>query len=252
MAMSPRLLRPRSSAVFNPRTISGLGMWLDASQASSLTLNGNTVSEWRDLSGNLRNFAQASAASQPNATTRTQNGRTALDFTGSQFLSGNAAALGIARNVGGLSVIAVCKLDAVATDRSIFTASIAATAAARAYIGTGTTIRAGGRRADANTFASAASASATTAPAILSAVFDYANSDLFLFINGAQAASTLSFQTDGTTPDTNSNQVTVGTSGTEQFDGFLCELIVYSRAITSNERAAVNLYLSNKWGITLA
>ena len=40
MAMSPRLLRPRASG-FNPRSIPGLAVWLDASKASSVTLDGN-------------------------------------------------------------------------------------------------------------------------------------------------------------------------------------------------------------------
>jgi hypothetical protein len=59
MPMNPRLLRPIATG-FNPKSIANLGMWLDASSDGSLTLNGNTVSEWRDLSGNGRHVAQAS------------------------------------------------------------------------------------------------------------------------------------------------------------------------------------------------
>lgn len=50
MGMNPKLLRPRSTG-FNPKSISGLALWLDASDLSTITLNGSNVSEWRDKSG---------------------------------------------------------------------------------------------------------------------------------------------------------------------------------------------------------
>ena len=42
-----------------------LALWLDASDASTITLNGTTVSQWDDKSGNGRNVSQAVAAQQP-------------------------------------------------------------------------------------------------------------------------------------------------------------------------------------------
>lgn len=40
-------------------------LWLDAADTSTITLNGSTVSQWADKSGNGRNFSQATAANQP-------------------------------------------------------------------------------------------------------------------------------------------------------------------------------------------
>lgn len=40
-------------------------LWLDAADASTVTLNGSTVSQWSDKSGNGRNATQSTAASQP-------------------------------------------------------------------------------------------------------------------------------------------------------------------------------------------
>lgn len=40
-------------------------LWLDAADATTITLNGSTVSEWRDKSGNARHAAQATAGKQP-------------------------------------------------------------------------------------------------------------------------------------------------------------------------------------------
>lgn len=40
-------------------------LWLDANDTSTITLNGSTVSQWNDKSGNGRNAVQATAANQP-------------------------------------------------------------------------------------------------------------------------------------------------------------------------------------------
>jgi hypothetical protein len=80
MPMNPRLLRPLDTG-FNPSKIAGLQLWLDGSDSSVFTLNGSTVSQWRDKSGNSRHFAQATAAQQPVAASNVKNGRGAVAFT---------------------------------------------------------------------------------------------------------------------------------------------------------------------------
>jgi hypothetical protein len=44
---------------------SSLAVWLDAEDASSITLNGSTVSQWNDKSGNGINISQAVGTQQP-------------------------------------------------------------------------------------------------------------------------------------------------------------------------------------------
>ena len=61
----------------------GLIMWYDASNTSSLTLSGSNVVEWRDLSGNGRH---ASGGVSPQYIANAQNGKGAVDFgTDSQY-----------------------------------------------------------------------------------------------------------------------------------------------------------------------
>jgi hypothetical protein len=77
-----------------------LALWLDADDASTITLNGSTVSQWRDKSGNARHASQAAAANQPtySATGFNGNGRIRFDGTNDNlsiastalFSSGNA------------------------------------------------------------------------------------------------------------------------------------------------------------------
>lgn len=79
MPMSPRLLRPRASG-FNPKSISGLKLWLDVANTSSLTFNGSTVSQVRDLSGNGFHATQSTANNQPTYQAAGANGKPALFF----------------------------------------------------------------------------------------------------------------------------------------------------------------------------
>lgn len=85
MSMSPRLLRPRASG-WTPANIgSSLALWLDASDANQIVLNGSSVSQWKDKSGNERHFSQtANATHQPAFVTGGSgiNGLSAIEFDG--------------------------------------------------------------------------------------------------------------------------------------------------------------------------
>lgn len=88
MGMNPRILRPGST--FTPRSISGLALWLDAADTSSLFQNsdgtvpattaGDPVGYWRDKSGNGRHMLQPTGSLRP--TVGTQGSRKAIAFNG--------------------------------------------------------------------------------------------------------------------------------------------------------------------------
>ncbi|MFM5960147.1 MAG: hypothetical protein ACKOQ2_23825, partial [Dolichospermum sp.] len=67
--------------LWTPAQIS-TALWLDAADASTIILNGSTVSQWRDKSGNGRNATQATAANQPVLATNSQNGQNGITFDG--------------------------------------------------------------------------------------------------------------------------------------------------------------------------
>jgi len=71
-------------AAWTPTALgSALALWLDAEDAASITLNGSTVSQWRDKSGNNRHASQATAANQPTYSATGLNGKPTLTFDGS-------------------------------------------------------------------------------------------------------------------------------------------------------------------------
>ena len=73
-----------SSAPVNwtPAELPNLALWLDAEDAASITLNGSTVAQWSDKSGNARHATQATALNQPTYNATGLNGMPVLTFDG--------------------------------------------------------------------------------------------------------------------------------------------------------------------------
>ena len=72
-----------AGGAFLPTDLSGLALWLDADDASSITeATSNQVSQWDDKSGNARHFSQATSGDQPATNVTAQNGRNVIDFDG--------------------------------------------------------------------------------------------------------------------------------------------------------------------------
>ncbi|MFM6022262.1 MAG: hypothetical protein ACKPER_04955, partial [Dolichospermum sp.] len=86
-------------------------LWLDAADSSTIILNGSTVSQWNDKSGNGRNAIQATATNQPAYTANGLNGKPVLTFDGiNDFLVSSTGTYGpnvsifaVARQDGGIS-----------------------------------------------------------------------------------------------------------------------------------------------------
>ena len=70
-------------AKFSPLSVSGLKIWLDSSDSSTITSSLGTASEWRDKSGNSNNLTPVSTG--PTTGSITQNGRNALAFANSRM-----------------------------------------------------------------------------------------------------------------------------------------------------------------------
>ena len=80
-------------ALWGPSNIGAtLSVWLDAADSSTITLNGSTVSQWSDKSGNGLHFSQATAANQPT-------------YTASNPLSNNLGSIGGTTNAGTIGLI---------------------------------------------------------------------------------------------------------------------------------------------------
>jgi hypothetical protein len=248
---------------FDPRQISGLGLWLDASDASTITI-ATGVSQWNDKSGNGRNFSQGTGSFQPARITAGQNGRNTIRADGidDRLQCIIPGTLGMLNNVAGATLFAVRKwVTSPATNSALL--SIMAgdvDTLTRANLSGGQIANkaiAGGRREDANSFQYVQSSASIGAGFDLQCgAFDYANSDLNQYINGTVDGSSTSFQTDGNTSATNSGHYTMfasflknDTNANALGNVEIGELLVFPSLLSALNRQTIEGYLAHKWGL---
>lgn len=279
-AMSPRLLRPRQAG-FDPRTISGLALWLDASAADSLyttdtgpvtavsspldisgcklwldashapslfqssngttaaTASGDPVGYWGDRSGSGTNCTQATSASRPALSSTLYNGiRPVLFDGGSDHLLFTDTSIG--------SVFCVLNTNQAASVNPGETiTSLIGWRDPNNPQGNGIGIR----RGDA---AGSNTSSQWNHPGN---VGDFTNPAGSQFrVNGVNT---------NVAPDGSWHIVAAIRGSTayamncigahfqaRELSGQIAEMICYDTALSSSDRARVELYLANRWGIS--
>lgn len=239
MPMNNRLLRPRQTG-FDPRSIPGLQLWIDASVSSSVTLNSGNVSLINDLSGNGRHLEQTTAATQPAYLTSGRNGRNVIDFgtTNGKWLRQTLASrMTVAQP---LTFFWVFKTPVTGG----YTLSDVTNVA---LDGTGRIIMYGNAANEMRFEAGVANAVNQTADAwhVVTCVFNQAASERRI---NTKTSTTISV---GTRPY--SDQLIVGASFgvASGFRSLLGEMGFYSGALTSSQNGDLMDYLAKKWAVTL-
>lgn len=248
MGMSPRLLRPRASGSFKPDSISGIVHWWDANDASTVTLSSGAVSEWKSKAGTLTTASQTTANNRP--TTTTVNGKTAILFDGEND----------GLNFTGTSrtdeswFVATAQLSAQSGQRQILSdggagTGISATQAVNKLL----EVAFGGFDEGTHRLRSThENGTVALRPTVISVVRSAAAGG-FVFDSGIAQASAVNGATSFTSSlaDTMS-KIGYYSSSLFQFHGWIGEILLYDRALASDERAKVERYLGKKWGITVA
>lgn len=249
MGMSPRLLRPRATG-FDPRTISGLALWLDVTRLSSLTFNGSNVSQANDLSGGAYHFTQSTGANQPAYVAAGMNGKPAIQFTSSAANLMNSSAT-IANVVGSptsspqFTIFSVMKLPS-GTSQLTF----------------GSNSDANGRllyvvRFGAATFLDAVNATDGRLGITITQAEAEAVGLHTLYRSGA--TQTVRYNGAEKTTKTNASSNYLVTTATVQLgkavgvgqDGIFSEQLWYNRALSALEISTVEKYLAAKFGVTI-
>ena len=266
MAMSPRLLRPRASG-FNPRSISGLALWLDASDASSLyttdagavtavsspldiagcalwldaddpssiTADGsNLVSQWNDKSGNARH-ATSSGSNRPTRTSAAQNGRAVLTFDGTS------------------SQMAIDSTFLVTSNATIL-------AVARRTSGTyGAVITSKGAGDSSPALQHASGSWQIAYSANISVIGSQAS---YAILCGTISSGATAAYANGLTQDSDASSGPLSSDATKTYIGTyraaianvlageIAEIIVFNTALSATDRVRVEAYLAAKWGIS--
>lgn len=251
------LRRAHHPNVAIPGRIRGIGFDLDPDRHTGLS-DGAAVASAPDFSGYGRDCEQSTASFRPTWEAAERNGRAVYRFDGSDnFLTGNAAALGLFRNLAGCTVTLVYTAATTGSTEVVFWVNTAAASARLAVVheqtGAGV-LRFGGRRTDADAFAQVDVAGGVVNGAwvINTGVFDYANTDLTVYQNGAQIGINTSFQTAGNLADSDSSLVSVGGAGASFAQMDLRRLLVHTRALGRVELVKLHRALGRDAAIGVA
>lgn len=240
MPMNARLLRPRAAGGFNPKTISGLAAWWDASKTASLAQNsngtvavsnGDPVAYWADLSGNGKHMTQPTNGLRPTLASSGINGRPSISVPNVS----NAGFSSIAR-------------PTTATSATVFLV------ANRAAVG-GNANSVTFRESTGNAFFDVASEGIAISPASTSGSPSYrvngaAISALRSAIHTALGRGTQFLQTVSAINFSGWPATWQAFNYGSSFNwvGLVGECLIYDRALTVSERDAVESYLKKKWG----
>lgn len=196
------------------------------------------VDTFYDQSGNSRHWAQSSNSLQPQVL---MIGKPKAIFASasSKRMTMAAAGLDFARNIGAVTVLVARKFSTYAANQDLLTFSNNSTAArlSLGYTHATSIFRAGGRRLDADSFATTTGTAKDRAWAVQIGRFDFTNSDLYHQC-GPAAEVNSSFQTDGSTSDTASASAVLGAqpnAGGSYFDGLVSAVVLLRDLLTDNE-----------------
>lgn len=233
------VVQVRGGAEWTPADMPGLDLWLDASDASTITETGGAVTEWADKSGQGHDAVQAgSDLTRPTTGAATQNGLNVLQFGSGDYLATTA------NSTNEMSLIVVAVVSAQGSPLGSAGAS-----SSRCYLlGNG-----------ANVYISAAvgailySVQTTDVAWNVFRVAELAfnGSAVTLYSSGKQEYTGAQSGTGANTATLNVGAINNNGSPTLYCIGQIAEIIVVKgRIISASERTAVSAYLMAKWGIT--
>ena len=75
----------KNTSYFNPTSVGGCTLWLDAADSSTITLSGSTVTQWNDKSGN--GYNTTSYGGTPTLLANAINGVQSISFNGSSYFT---------------------------------------------------------------------------------------------------------------------------------------------------------------------
>ena len=248
-------------AFLNPTQITGLQLWLDASDAQTLfdaTTGGSlvaadgTVARWQDKSGNNRHATQSTAGSRPARKASLINGRDALRFDGSDdrlivptsainFGSSDFEIFLVGRGNASYNTFFSC------IDLSSGTAYVLRMMTESARL-QATVRNISGGALDVN----AASNSYTAQSLVL---FGFRRSSSTF--TATRNSTSLGTASNGDPMQSTNEVAAIGawvegppTAFYYHLNGDICEIIIYNTALTIASRALIENYLLAKWGIT--
>ena len=239
MRPSTRLVVLGRKQLWTPAALgSSLALWLDANDSSTITLNGSTVSQWRDKSGNARHASQETVANQPTYTANGLNGKPVLTFDGTRRMK---ASFSVAAPYENWFVL---RINGPSSKTYIFREGIDETPNRVFMIvnnNNGISIA-----SENNSFFSTGAGFSFPYqnPLIVGGLYNGSSSSIF--VNGTVVAT-------GTAGTVTTNGLTIGGryDGTAlNVNGFYAEHILTNGVLSTTDRQHLEGYLAWEWGLT--
>lgn len=229
------------------------GAWL---KADALVLNdGDAVATWADSSGNSRDATEAT--NRPTYKTGIVNSKPVVRFDGTNDKLALANSLGLLRNLAGATIFVVHRPDAAALTGGLpifFVNSNSSTKSLMQLWVDSDSLGAVGRRLAANSAQTVDGGVATPVFVNHGATVDWANSDLYVYVNGVEVGISTSFQTAGSSEDVahTSAPLLGNANSTLWYKGDIAEVLVYRSALATADRQQVEGYLAAKYALPTA
>jgi hypothetical protein len=246
-AMTRRATRCYAAlSAFNPRTLPGIALWLDAADTASMVID-TGISAWRNKAGTgVLAFTQSTGNLQPLSGTARVNGRNVLVFDGvddqmtatDPFLTGGGGGLPFS--------LFICQRIVSATNFGMTYTT-----------GNGLEVRQNATtgqmqvNSDAATTVHTFSGSSVGVTEVVSLVFPSgATNNLFWRGGVAQTLNGTATAKPATTTATH----TIGrrTGGSNPANVQVCEIIACQSQVSDATRSAVERYLGSRWGAPIA
>jgi hypothetical protein len=216
-------------------------LWLDANVASSFTFSSGTkVSEWRDLSGNARHFAQSSATYQPELQSNIQNSKPSVYFN-----VDNLTNTSWDWSASAYTVFVVVQM----TTPTFYNGVLARATTGSLQLGWDASDKYAISRIGQATTSSNLTGTSTTGNANVVTYKGTAvttDTTVQIYKNGTAASSTVnvSISTNGTTNILGATR----NSGSDGVLGYISEVLIYPSQLSNGDRTTVEDYLKTKWG----
>lgn len=235
-------------AQFLPTDVNNIKLWLDASDATTITASSGDVSQWNDKSG-LGNNVSNAGAGKPTTGAATINSKNVIDFNlaNSEYLA-RSDALGLSGNPS-ITIFIVLKTVAAGSGQRFLTIGNGAVAGQSIQYATDGSYRYG----NGSCIFSNLSTNAELTRWVKTAGGVYASaSEPQLWINTVQKTTASSSASVINIANTN---LTIGAghggSPASFYSGYVAEIIIYNAILTNDEIASIEDYLNDKWGLGL-
>jgi hypothetical protein len=220
---------------FDPSSIAGLGVWLDATQIAST--DGTALSSWSDASGGGHHATQGTGAAQPTYQTNELNGKPVVRFDGTDDFMG----LGDLSLVFPTAATLLVVYGITGTEDRYSVFENTSNNGYWSYSG-GVGYFCAFRTARIDGYPAAMPETGTNLVSVVSSASTYQ-----VYLDGTgQGAQAAGYSAGG---GGNVYEIGRGTGTSEYLAGDIAELLIYNSALSNGDRTTVEAYLTAKWGV---